>query len=340
MTKGARPGRPEKAMTTVYLTIDTEYCSGLVSGLSAVDRAESYARSIACITPEGQTGITHKLEVFARHGIKAVFFVDPMPAMVWGVAAIEDIVGPIIEAGQDIELHCHTEWMEMAGADSILPGKAGRNIKDFAFEEQCKILDYARDTLVAAGAQKPVAFRAGNYGANDDTLRALAALGLRYDTSHCPALVGGGDCEISLGADDRTPMLFNGVIEVPVGCIATLGGGLRHAQITALSLDEMTAAIRHARDTDMGSFTLVTHSFELINRRNLTVNKVVRRRFEGLCRDLAKMRRIRTGNYRDTPPLHGHLAPHEVPDPLPASTLRTGMRVAEQFVSNTLYGAL
>lgn len=77
---------------------------------------------------------------------------------------------------------------------------------------------------MAAGAPAPVAFRAGNYGANDDTLRALATLGITYDSSHCPALVGGA-CQISLGPDDRDPELHHGVIEVPAGTIDTLGGG-------------------------------------------------------------------------------------------------------------------
>ena len=63
-------------MTTAYLTIDTEYSSGLVSDLSVVDRAENYARSIAAITPDGPVGISHKLKLFEEHGIKAVFFVD------------------------------------------------------------------------------------------------------------------------------------------------------------------------------------------------------------------------------------------------------------------------
>ncbi|WP_284124414.1 polysaccharide deacetylase family protein [Parerythrobacter aestuarii] len=327
-------------MTTVYLTIDTEYSSGLMTGSGKADREENFARSIACITPEGPAGITHKLDVFARHGINAVFFVDPMPAMVWGVAAIEDIVGPILEAGQDVQLHCHTEWLEIAGQRAVIKNRTGRNIKDFRFDEQCTLLEYARDMLVAAGAPRPVAFRAGNYGANDDTLRALAAIGLRYDTSHCPALVGSGDCEISLGENDRATLLHKGVIEVPVGCIAALGGGLRHAQITALSLAEMRAAIRHARDAEANSFTLVSHSFELINRRSLAINKVVRHRFEGLCRDLAAMRGVRTGNYQATPPLHGRIAEGGFFEPLPASPIRTGMRVAEQLVSNTLYGAL
>jgi hypothetical protein len=325
-------------MTRVFITIDTEYSSGLYTGPGQADRVENHARSIACVTPEGPIGIPHKLELLARHGQKAVFFVDPMPALVWGVAAIEDIVGPIIAAGQDVQLHCHTEWLEHAGNAHPLASRAtGKNLADFAFEDQCAILDYARRTLISAGAPPPVAFRAGNYGADDQTLRALAALGLHYDSSHCPALVGGA-CRISLGSDARDPVGHMGVIEVPVGSIGTLGGGQRHAQITALTLGEMLAAIRHARDSGRQAFTLVSHSFELINRRKMAVNRVVRRRFTGLVRALATMRGVETGSYVHTPPAPRlTLGPNE---PLPATAIRTGMRVAEQFVSNTLYGAL
>lgn len=326
------------AMTRVFITIDTEYSSGLYAGPDAASRAENYARSIAGITPEGPVGIAHKLDLLAHHGQNAVFFVDPMPALVWGVAAIEDIVAPILEAGQDVQLHCHTEWLGLAGGDNPLrSGRTGKHIADLPFDDQCEVLAYARDTLIAAGAPAPVAFRAGNYGANDDTLRALAEIGLTYDASHCPALVG-GPCKISLGPEDRDPVLIHGVIEVPAGTIGTFGGGLRHAQITALTLREMLAAIRHARDTGHETYTLVSHSFELINRRRLAVNHIVRRRFTGLVRELASMRGVSTGTFSDTPPsLRAYQAPREV---LPATPLRTGLRLAEQLVSNTLYGAL
>lgn len=327
------------AMTQVYITIDTEYSSGLMTTPCPVDRAENFARSIACITPDGPAGITHKLELLSKYDQKAVFFVDPMPALIWGVAAIEDIVGPILDAGQDVQLHCHTEWLALAPNRNLVDGKTGHNIADFTFEQQCELLDYAKQTLISAGAPKPVAFRAGNYGANDDTLRALAQIGIRYDTSHCPGITD-GYCQISLGSEDRGPQLFEGVIEVPVGTIGELGGGQRHAQITALSLKEMDAAIRHARDTEQQCFTLVSHSFELINRRKLAVNKIVRRRFEGLCRDLQKMRGVSTGNYSDNPPLFAGRKARPVPPPLPANPIRTGLRVAEQIMSNTLYGAL
>lgn len=325
-------------MTRVFITIDTEYSSGLYTGSGPADRAENYARSIACITPHGPAGITHKLALLSEFGQKAVFFVDPMPALVWGVAAIEDIVGPIIDAGQDVQLHCHSEWLGIAASANPLASKAtGRNLADFPFEDQCAILDFARTMLVAAGAPAPVAFRAGNYGANDDTLRALAALGIAYGSSHCPALSGGAS-RIGLGPEVRDPLAHMGVIEVPVGTIGTLGGGQRHAQITALSLSEMLAAIAHARDTGRASFTLVSHSFELINRRKLAVNQVVRRRFTGLIEALAAMPGVESGCYAHTPPTVA--SPPDVSQPLPASAMRTGMRMAEQFVSNTLYGAL
>jgi hypothetical protein len=324
-------------MTRVYITIDTEYSSGLCTGRSPVDRAENYARSIACLTPEGPAGITHKLELLTRYGQKGVFFVDPMPALIWGVGAIEDVVGPILEAGQDVQLHCHTEWLGIAGPDNPLAsGRTGNNIADFPLDEQFEILSYARDVLIAAGAPPPLAFRAGNYGANDDTLRALAELGLVYDSSHTPALPHA--CRISLGPQTRDPLLHRGMIEVPVGTIGTLDGGQRHAQITALTLAEMIAAVRHARAEGQENFVLVSHSFELINRRLLMVNKVVRRRFAGLLRDLAGMRGVSTANFRDDPPrlkVSG-----EPSQPVPATALRTGARLAEQFISNALYGAL
>lgn len=326
-------------MTRVFITIDTEYSSGLYTGPGAADRADNFARSIACDTPQGPAGIAHKLALLNRYGQKAVFFVDPMPALIWGVAAIEDIVGPIVAAGQDVQLHCHTEWLGLAGAASPLPLAAtGHDLADFPFEDQCAILDYARTTLMAAGAPAPVAFRAGNYGADDNTLRALASLGITYDSSHCPALVGASACRISLGPEARDPLEYMGVIEVPVGTIGALGGRQRHAQITALSLGEMMAAIAHARAAGRETFTLVSHSFELINRRKMAVNRVVRHRFARLIKALAEMPGVTTGTYADAPPsLAASARPSQ---PLPHSSLRTGRRIAEQFVSNALYGAL
>lgn len=319
-------------MTSLYITIDTEYSAGLALRDPA-GRAENHARSIACETPQGAVGLAWQMDWFDRHGLKAVFFVDPAPAMLWGQAAIDDVVGPVIQRGHDVQLHFHSEWLEIAGAAaSPLRGATGRNIKDFAFEDQCTLLDWGSEVLIKAGAPRPLAFRAGNYGANDDTLRALATLGMTHDSSHAPGITG-SDCAISLGANDRAVMRHCGVIEAPTGCIAARGGRLRHAQLTALSAAELLAALEQARHAGQHSFTLVSHSFEMLSRDRAAINRIVKHRFEQVCAALARMKGVSTATYAANPPQP------EVDAPLLAhSPLRTATRLAEQALANALYG--
>ncbi|MEL7317192.1 MAG: hypothetical protein AAFN04_00980 [Pseudomonadota bacterium] len=326
-------------MTRVFITIDTEYSSGLVRSGSDDERADNFARSIAC-QGNGDAidngGIPHQLRVLQETGQSAVFFVDPMPALLWGAAAIEEVVGPIIEAGQDVQLHLHTEWLAFAGVNHPLAsGRTGRNLYDFLFDEQLELIDFARAQLMAAGAPSPTAFRAGNYGANDDTLRALAQLGITYDSSHCPALIGSAS-QISLGSDTRQPIEHHGVIEVPVASIETPVGAQRHGQITALSLAEMRAAILHAQRQGQESLTLVSHSFEFFSRSKGVVKHLVRQRFDRLCAFLRDTPGVSSGTYRDHPPQV--VSAQEPSALLPASGWRTGARLAEQALVNALYG--
>ena len=101
----------------------------------------------------------------------------------------------------------------------------------------------------------------------------------------------------------------------------------------------MRAALLHARDGRMTCFTIVSHSFELINRRSLAVNKVVRNRFEGLCRFLAETDGLWTADFTQSPPVRVFRR-SEMPRPVPASAWTVGLRYAEQAVSNSLYGAI
>jgi hypothetical protein len=322
-------------MVALYITIDTEYEFGFTAKHGASSRAENFRRSIQCTTPDGDVGIFHQMDVFDRHGMKAVFFVDPMPALLWGKGAIADVVEPIIERGHDVQLHLHTEWLELLGPANPLGERTGANIKDFTREEQVILLETATDLLMRAGAPRPVAFRAGNYGANDDTLRALAKVGLTHDTSHPPGLMQ-GDCEIRLGEDDRRPLRRHGVIEVPIGCIGDALGGLRHAQLTALSYREIMAALRHARSNSLACFTVVSHSFELLCRQRTRINRIVQRRFEKVCAHVETMKGVSTATYADRLP-RPTKRPSTAPVLAPAPILN-GTRMVEQAVANALYG--
>ncbi|WP_114520712.1 hypothetical protein [Altererythrobacter sp. ZODW24] len=320
-------------MLNLYITVDTEYSAGLFDGPSDSSWADNYARSIRCDTPDGHAGIHYQMERLDAYGLKAVFFVDPLPALIWGPRAAAEIVEPILKAGHDVQLHMHSEWLEFAPG-APLGGKTGRNMSDFNLDEQVWLIGKGIDLLVASGAPRPVAFRAGNYGANDDTLRALAACGMKYDTSFCPGIAE-SDCAITLPAHQFEPIEHCGTIEVPVDAIGAAEGSARHAQLTALSARELSAALSHALEQGKPNFTLVSHSFELLSRDRQRINKVVKSRFEQLCQLVALHPRMRTATYNDRPPTVN--AWRGEPELLPHNPFRTAERMAEQVISNVIY---
>ncbi len=326
-------------MLPVMLTVDTEYASGYVASGDADSWARNFTRCLSCETPTGPVGIDYQMQVLGRHGLKAVFFVDPMPALLWGEEAVSRIVEPILSRGHEVQLHLHTEWLALADTSPIGPGRSGRNLSDFTLEEQQALIGWAAERLVAAGATYPLAFRAGNYGANDDTLRALARLGIGFDTSFAPALTG-GDCRITLTRDDLAPVERLGVREVPIAAIGARGG-LRHAQLTALSLSELKAAIRHAAMQDWPAFVLVSHSFEMMNRDKGLANRVVQRRFEALCAWIAGEPQVSSGTFGQDwvrQRLEKHSGPARGPQPMPRAPMREMLRMAEQAYANAVYG--
>ena len=95
-------------MVKVYLTIDTEYEFGFTAKHGHASRAANFDRSIRGRTPDGDAGIFHQMDVMDAHGLKGVFFVDPLPGLYWGKRAVADVVEPILKRGHGVQLHLHT----------------------------------------------------------------------------------------------------------------------------------------------------------------------------------------------------------------------------------------
>lgn len=308
--------------TAVFLTIDTELMWR--HHAAGCDLPTQTARSLE---PAG-VGIAYQLAMLARHDLKATFFVDPMPTMVFGLDAIRPVVESILEAGQEVQLHLHPNWTGARADDRTRHGRF--ELIEYNLDEQRALIAGARDLLKACGAPDPVAFRAGSYAANNETLIALADLGFAYDSSH-----NGADApwpsEIGLPPRQIVPVKHKGVIEVPVTVIEDTPGSLRHFQICALSQGEMRAALDHAVAAGHQAVTIVGHSFELANRAGTRPNGVHVGRFEGLCRMLADVRdTLPTTQFRDRPTF-----PRESDaTPLGPNRLRTRWRQAEQLWSN------
>jgi len=309
--------------TRVLLTIDTELVwRHHAAGLSW---EENLARSYHA----AGVGVPYQLQVLAEHGLKACFFVDPMPALVHGLDPVCRMVEPILAAGQEVQLHLHPFWayLERAEREGHCP-----ELTEFSASEQRDLIAQAQQLLVAAGAPAPIAFRAGSYAADAATLAALPDVGISYDSSH-----NGSQQALSrLPLDPRqvTPVAVAGVTELPVGQIEESPGRLRHLQICAVSAGELREALTHASREQHPAVAIVSHSFELATRDGLAVNRVVEYRFRRLCGFLAERREeMPTMWVRDLDALPlGHPG-----KPLAGKIALRVRRMASQFWGNTRY---
>ena len=266
-------------MTGVLLSIDTEFTWRAHEG--GASWLENYQRSIE----PGGAGISYQLATLAKHDLKACFFVDPLPALLFGIEPIERIVGTILAAGQEVQLHVHPMWTQ-ADRRVERAGPVRFELTQFSEDEQFDLVLQARELLWQAGAPDPMAFRAGSFAANEGTLRAIRRAGFRIDSSHNGSLMP-WPCDTGLPETTVSPLRAGTLIELPVGLIDEGGGKLRHLQIGAVSLGEMRAALFHAEAEGSPLVTLVGHSFELATRDGERANDIVRHRFDSLCAWLA-----------------------------------------------------
>jgi hypothetical protein len=305
--------------TRVLLTIDTEL------RWDRHVRGASWQENLALSYDPAGVGIPYQLARLAAHGLKACFFVDPMPALVHGIEPIRRMVEPILAAGQEVQLHLHPSWADPAEPVFELVG--------LDRPRQLELIRTARDLLIEAGAPPPIAFRAGSYAADLATVEALAALGIGYDSSHNGSY---HPWPSALPLDPRriAPASLSGVVEIPVTQIEPRPGRLRHLQICAVSFDEMRAALLHAAGHGHPVATLVGHSFELATRAGERANPILVRRFESLCGFLAgHSERLPTAGFADFAdlPLGAEASPLRSPG------LRTAARMAQQLWGNAVY---
>jgi peptidoglycan/xylan/chitin deacetylase (PgdA/CDA1 family) len=310
--------------TRVLITVDTElswrhYARG-------ADWRDNLALSFdpACV------GISWQLDMLAEHGLKACFFVDPMPALLYGIEPVRRMVEPILAAGQEVQLHLHPCWACLA--EGVEDGGTFE-LTGFAPRRQRELIAEARDLLVEAGAPDPIAFRSGSYAVDDSTLDALHALGILYDSSHNGSHHPWPSA-LSLPPSLIAPVVHRGVVEIPVGQIEQAPGKLRHLQLCAVSAHEIEAALRHALAARHPLVTLVSHSFEFATRDGLRPNRALAARFARICRFLAEHRaRLPTAAFVDLADVPLGIDAR----PLPARRLRTARRMAEQLWANAVY---
>jgi peptidoglycan-N-acetylglucosamine deacetylase len=140
---------------TVALTFDHDALS------SSVDRGEG-----PVLLSRGEfgprVGVPRILDLLARHGITATFFVPGHTAVTF-----PDSVRSIVEAGHEIACH----------------GWAHEDLAKHSTEAQRSILARSRDVVGEAFGRPPSGFRAPYWSLADETLEVVEEVGFTYDSS-------------------------------------------------------------------------------------------------------------------------------------------------------------
>lgn len=289
---------------------------------------DDFQRFIFGPTARGDYGLPYQLKLLKRHGLKGVFLVDALFASVHGQEYLRKVVDLIRNEGQEVQLHLHTEWVERV--ESLLPGKAGRHIREFTLDEQALLIRHGIEALKTCGVEKVTAFRAGNFGANFDTLRALKRNGILYDTSYNYPYLGSA-CALNTDEAVMQPTLLEGIFEFPVQFFHQGFGRPNHVQFGACSYGELAALMEQAEEKGWYAFQILSHSFEFLDARRRAPDPIVARRFERFCRFLDTHRdRFETSGFND-------LDPSEIPTelrtgPLRSNPFRTTWRYGEQLM--------
>jgi len=288
-------------------------------------------RDVYGVTPQGERGLRHQLDVLERHGLKGVVFVEALSADVLGPDLLAEIVGMVQDRGHEVALHIHTEWLAYYKRP-LLGDRLGRHMRDFSEDDQRRLIDRGLENLARAGARRVTAFRAGNAGANLATLRAAGRSGIAIDSSYfAPQL--NRNCGLPSDRELSLPVPIEGVLEIPISWFRDGLGRVRPAQLCACSIAEFKHLLLQARTRGWSVITILLHSFELVRRtspeRAQTIMRLHDHRLVRLCRFISAhddqfvsktFGEIETDN----------LAVDIMPDHLRSSLFRTIQRYAEQ----------
>lgn len=313
-------------MLDVFLTVDVEiWCGGWQNLEQRFPSA--FRQYVYGSTTRGDYGLPYQLNVLKTHGLTGVFFVEPLFSTRFGRAPLAEIVGLLRDSAQEIQLHLHTEWTSES-KERLLENVSTKrqHLRYFSLEEQTILIAAGVRLIKQAGAGDITAFRAGSFAFNVDTLRALAANGIRFDSSYNASLFG-LDSGVMPGVTVVSPIECEGVYEYPMTVFNDGTESLRHVQLTACSYKEMEGLLWQALEGERKSFVLLSHNFELLNRARNRPDDVVVKRFQKLCSFLDRNRDcFRTRGFQGLTPR----ITQQQPAPLVSPIWRTGARMLEQ----------
>jgi peptidoglycan/xylan/chitin deacetylase (PgdA/CDA1 family) len=248
------------AKTRVVFTVDVE-----------TSRAYSLADQVDMICADGtRCGLMEIARMLEARGLAATFFVNVYEHSRWSEAAMRNMTVRLQTAGQDVGLHTHPATVYDASRTEMY---------EYTLDEQTAIVREGVRLLHAWSGRPVVSHRAGDYGADANTLEALRRNGVKVDSSLFWGHPHSG-LDV-LGLPRNLPSFHGGLTEIPVTVYqredrpGPFGSILPPVTVTRkidvdwlINAGEMRAAIDAGVAADLPVLVVFLHSFSLIGAPN------------------------------------------------------------------------
>ena len=217
-------------------------------------------------------GINFLMKLFSDRKIRGLFFVDIAEIADYGEEKIASVLKTIKDSGHDVGVHVHPDHM----------GDLNRRyLWQYTKEEQYEIISKCTDFYEKVLGKRPLSFRAGRYGADNNTLQVLDELGYKYDMS---LFYASRYCKIDPPVTWNRIVTCgqNGLKEVPVTTFRSLDTPFysRNDQIDSGNIPSEFRRIMRKIVSD-GSVDVVSmffHSFQFLNWRKHLDNPIFLKR--------------------------------------------------------------
>ena len=208
------------------------------------------------------SGLLQILKMMSKFNFRAVFFVNVFEESIWNKDVMIKICKNISATGGDLQLHVHPVWRY---------NKSKKHLWQYALDEQIKIIKDGKELLKEWTGEYPLAHRAGAYGLNNDTLKALRINNISIDSS---MFYSHPNCKVTWTKNKVVEK--NGTVEIPVTgfyrntCwkFGPLTFKKRRkfikTDIDWATLDELKYFVEKAKKHDIRVMNLFMHSYSLL----------------------------------------------------------------------------
>jgi peptidoglycan/xylan/chitin deacetylase (PgdA/CDA1 family) len=207
----------------------------------------------------GTFGVQRIMDICDSYGAKATFFVDIYMHRHYGEAPVADLCQRIDRAGHDVQLHAHTSWF---------PDSKTGLIREYSLARQTEVLGEGKALIQSWIGRSPVGFRAGAYGANLDTIRALKANDFKVDSSYFPR---NNNCELYRqlpACQVNQTFSLEGLLEIPVTTYWLVKNGAvaknSKIDVNACSTSELRRVLKLLSFSPIRYVVLFLHSFSFV----------------------------------------------------------------------------